>query len=99
MGFINKIFTGLVVLAMLALGILFAIQNTVMVPLDLLFIVLPEKSLALWLILAMSIGGVLGMIVSWGIILKLKKDILLARVQSDHRKQEPDTVRARVTKG
>ena len=71
----NKILTAAVVLVMLALGVLFAIQNTVAVPLDLLFVVLPERSLALWLILALSFGVVLGLVVSWGIIFRIKKNI------------------------
>jgi len=78
---------------MLAVGVLFAIQNTVLVPLDLLFIVLPEKSLALWLILALSFGVIMGMLVSWGIILRLKKDVLLARSQSERYKKEMDNIR------
>lgn len=84
---------------MLAVGVLFAIQNTVLVPLDLLFIVLPERSLALWLILALSFGVVLGMVVSWGIIFRLKKDLLLARSQSARSKKELDNMRGTAVKG
>jgi lipopolysaccharide assembly protein A len=91
--FLSKLLTVAVVLVMLAVGVLFAIQNTVLVPLDLLFIVLPEKSLALWLILALSFGVIMGMLVSWGIILRLKKDVLLARSQSERYKKEMDNIR------
>ena len=86
----NKILTAAVVLVMLALGVLFAIQNTVAVPLDLLFVVLPERSLALWLILALSFGVVLGLVVSWGIIFRIKKNILIARRQAEESKKELD---------
>jgi lipopolysaccharide assembly protein A len=98
MNFLNKLITASVVLVMLAAGVLFAIQNTALVPLDLLFIVLPEKSLALWLILALSFGVVLGMVVSWGIILRLKKDVLLARNQSQRHKKELDNFRGTAVK-
>ena len=91
--FLSKLLTVAVVLVMLAVGVLFAIQNTVLVPLDLLFIVLPEKSLALWLILALSFGVIMGRLVSWGIILRLKKDVLLAKSQSERYKKEMDNIR------
>ena len=92
----NKILTAAVVLVMLALGVLFAIQNTVAVPLDLLFVVLPERSLALWLILALSFGVVLGLVVSWGIIFRIKKNILIARRQAEESKKELDDFLAAV---
>lgn len=98
MAFISKLVTSLVVLLMLALGVLFAVQNTASVPLDLLFVVFPERSLALWLILALSLGVVLGMAVSWGIIIKLKKDVLLTRSQSQRFKKELDSIRGAVVK-
>ncbi len=96
--FLSKLITASVVLLMLAVGVLFAIQNTALVPLDLLFIVLPEKSLALWLILSLSFGVVLGMVVSWGIIFRLKKDVLLARNQSERNKKELDNLRGTAVK-
>ncbi|WP_114418460.1 lipopolysaccharide assembly protein LapA domain-containing protein [Marinospirillum perlucidum] len=61
MRLIKSIFTALVVLALLLLGIWFTLRNQAQVPLDLLFIQLPENSLALWLVLSLICGALLGL--------------------------------------
>lgn len=42
-------------------GALFALQNASAVPLDLLFIQLPERTLAVWLIAFFMVGALLGL--------------------------------------
>ncbi len=69
----------LIALAMLAIGALFAVQNEAAVPLDLLVIYLPERSVALWVLLALALGGVLGMLTSLTIILRLRASLAVAR--------------------
>ena len=68
----------LIAVAMLALGAMFAVQNEATVPLDLLVIALPERSVALWVLLAFAVGGVLGMLTSLGVILRLRASLLAA---------------------
>ena len=57
---------------MLALGALFAVQNDATVPLDLLVVYLPARSVALWVLLALALGGILGLLTSLGIVLRLR---------------------------
>jgi putative membrane protein len=90
---VSKIITALIFFAMVFIGVLFAIQNTALVPLDLLFVILPERSVALWMISALAIGAALGMVVSWGIVLKLRKDRFLARRQLISCRKELNSLR------
>ncbi len=62
MKIIKSLFTLVLVLALLLLGIWFTLRNQQPIPLDLLFLKLPENSLALWLILSLIIGLVLGIL-------------------------------------
>lgn len=68
----------LLALAMLALGALFAVQNEARVPLDLLVVLLPERSVALWVLLAFAAGGVAGLLTSLGIVLRLRTSLAVA---------------------
>ena len=79
MNFLRNLVYFLVVIAMLVLGVLFAVQNTVAVPLDLLVITLAERSLALWVLLAFAVGGVIGMLTSLGMVLRLRTELMGAR--------------------
>ena len=55
----------LVALAMLAFGAMFAVENEAAVPLNLLFVILPERPVALWVLLAFAAGGLVGVLISW----------------------------------
>jgi putative membrane protein len=72
MKFLRKIMTVLIVLATLAVGVLFALQNKAPVPLDLLVYTFEPRSLALWVLAAFALGGVLGMVMSSGILLRMR---------------------------
>ena len=54
----------LILLAGLALGVLFALQNTQAVPLDLLIYTFSPRSLALWVLSAFALGGIAGLLMS-----------------------------------
>ena len=62
MRLIKSLFTFFLVIALLLLGIWFTLRNQAQVPLDLLFIQLPDNSLALWLILSLIAGALVGLI-------------------------------------
>jgi uncharacterized membrane protein YciS (DUF1049 family) len=72
MTILRSILLFLTAIAMLALGAMFAVQNDVAVPLDLLLFALPERSLALWVLLAFALGGVIGMLTSLGVTWRLR---------------------------
>ena len=78
MKLIRNLLYFLLAVAMLALGAMFAVQNEATVPLDLLVVALPERSVALWVLLAFAAGGVLGMLTSLGVILKLRTGLMAA---------------------
>ncbi len=72
MNFLKNTLLLLVLLTTLILGTLFAVQNTATVPLDLLFHYFAERSVALWVLLAFALGGVLGMLTNIGLVLRLR---------------------------
>ena len=78
MKFIRNLLTFVLICAVLILGMMFAGQNTATVPLDLLIVYLPERSVALWVVLAFTLGGVIGMLTSVGLVLRLRASLLQA---------------------
>ena len=61
---LRNLLTILFVVAMIGVGVLFALQNEVAVPLDILVYQFEPRSLALWLLVALAIGGLLGLLIS-----------------------------------
>jgi uncharacterized membrane protein YciS (DUF1049 family) len=90
---LRRLIVVLVVLAMLAAGVLFAVQNPEPVALDLLVIDLAPRSLALWLLATLALGGLLGLLASSIIILRLRGNLLLARRKLENCKVELDRLR------
>ena len=84
---LRKLLTVLIILATLVVGVLFALQNTIRVPLDLLVYSFGAQSLALWVLLAFVLGGVLGMIISSIILVRTR-----ASLKSATRKLEKNRV-------
>ena len=66
MNLIRKLLILFVVLVTVVAGALFALQNTALVPLDLLVYTFEAQSLALWVLSAFATGGVLGIDVEGG---------------------------------
>jgi len=94
MNILKKLLYFTLALAMLALGALFAVQNTASVPLDLLVVYLPERSVALWVLLAFACGGVLGMLFSIGLVVRLRASLLKARRELARRQSAPGAAAA-----
>ena len=76
----NLLYIALVV-AMAAVGVLFALQNEMPVPLDLLVVSFEPRSLALWLLIAFAIGGLLGMLMSSALVLRTRTALSSANRQ------------------
>ena len=57
------------------MGILFALQNKMPVPLDVLVYTFEPQSLALWVLGAFALGGIAGMLVSSALLLRLRTSL------------------------
>jgi len=90
MKLLRNILTVLIMLATIAVGVLFALQNKMPVPLDLLVYTFEPRSLALWVLSALALGGVLGMVVSSAILLRLRASLGSARRQLAKARAEVD---------
>jgi putative membrane protein len=82
------------VAVVLVYGVLFSVQNTAQVPLDLLFLQLPEMRLALWIVLAFMVGGLIGIAVSTVGLIRLKSDLVSMRRKLKRSEKELNTLRA-----
>jgi len=81
MKFLRNLLTVLIVLATIGVGVLFALQNKMPVPLDLLVYTFEPSSLALWILSAFAVGGVLGMLASSLIVVRLRTSLASSRRQ------------------
>ena len=72
---LRKLLTVVVVLAALGVGMLFALQNKTPVPLDLLVYTFEPRSLALWVLSAFAVGGILGMLACSVILLRQRASL------------------------
>jgi uncharacterized membrane protein YciS (DUF1049 family) len=75
MKFLRKLLTAVVVLAAVAVGMLFALQNKTEVPLDVLVYTFQPRSLALWVLCAFAVGGILGMLACSAIMLRQRASL------------------------
>ncbi len=65
-----------------ALGGLFTVQNTEKVPLDLLVVQLPPQAIAIWILLAMAVGILLGLLS--GTLLLIGRSAELRRLRKQY---------------
>lgn len=93
MKFLRNLLTVVIILAMVAVGVLFALQNKVPVALDLLVYTFPEQSLALWILLALALGGILGMLASSLILLRMRTSLASTKRQLEKSKVEASQLR------
>jgi len=90
---LRKLLTIVVVLSTLLASVLFALQNEVPVPLNVLVYTFEPQSLALWVLVAFAIGGALGMIVSSVILVRTRASLGAIRRQLDRAQQELQSLR------
>ncbi|CAA0082774.1 lipopolysaccharide assembly protein LapA domain-containing protein [Zhongshania aliphaticivorans] len=79
MRLIRSILVLLLLLLVLAVGLLFTIQNDVLVPLNVLVAELPAQRLSTWIILSFFLGGLAGLVASTVVILRLQASRLRLR--------------------
>ena len=94
MSFIRNLLALALALAMAGAGVLFALQNADPVPLDILIMSLPPRSIALWVLGALALGGILGMAFSSLAIFRLRTRLSAARRQVSNAQTELDRLRA-----
>jgi putative membrane protein len=81
MKLLRNILLLLFVLVILSVGVLFAIENTATVPLNLLVFHFEAHSIALWVLLAFALGGVLGILANIGVVWRLRARLLRSNRQ------------------
>ena len=74
-------------------GALFAVQNTQPVPLDLLFVQLEDRAVALWILLAFGLGCFFGIAAGTGLILRQRGRLSRSRRQMAQLEVELDRLR------
>jgi putative membrane protein len=94
---LRKILTAVILIAAVALGVLFALQNKEAVPLDLLFFSFAPRSLALWLLVAFALGGLAGLLVSSFYLLRSRAALGTSRRQLARAQAELQQLRAAAT--
>jgi putative membrane protein len=94
MKLLRKLLTVLTVLVTLVVGVLFALRNSLPVSLDLLVYTFGPQSIALWILVAFALGGLLGMIVSAAILVRTRAALGLCRRQLDRTRTELSKLRS-----
>ncbi|WP_372864859.1 LapA family protein [Spongiibacter sp.] len=72
MQILKSILVLLLLLAVVLFGLLFSLENTALVPLNILVAELPEQRISTWLILSFLVGGVCGMLSASLLVLRLQ---------------------------
>lgn len=94
MKFLGTLISIIVVVATAGVGVLFALQNKTPVPLDMLVYTFEPRSLALWVLAAFALGGMLGMLLSSGLILRKRAALAASNRQLERARAELDKLRA-----
>lgn len=93
MGLIKRLAGYVLLVCALVFGVLFSIQNTARVPLDLLFVRINDGSVAAWVIWAFVCGGLVGVIVSAVALFTMKSRVSLLLRRVDKLNRELDSLR------
>ncbi|GHC14809.1 hypothetical protein GCM10010082_01330 [Kushneria pakistanensis] len=93
MRWLKGVVLAVVTLIVLLLGMLFAVRNQQTVPLDVIWAELPAASLSLWLLSALVVGVLLGMVAMSGLYLRLRTTLMRARHDNQQQRKELDRLR------
>ncbi|MEQ5802335.1 LapA family protein [Halomonas sp. H10-9-1] len=94
MRWLKGLILAIILLAVLLVGILFAVNNREALPLNLIWIELPPASLSVWLLASLAAGVMLGMLAMSGVYLRLRA--LLTRAQRHNQQQRKELDKLRV---
>jgi len=84
---------GLLCLLFLFVGVMFTINNTQTVTVDLVLLQLPEASLSFWLVATFILGGLLGMAISVISVFLLRTRLRAERRRVSNAQKELDQLR------
>jgi len=90
---LKTLLTLMLLAAVTLVGVMFALQNTVDVPLDLLVFQLPAQPISLWLLAALAVGVIMGLLAGTVITLRLWARLGVLRRQKDRLSTEIDRLR------
>ena len=93
MNWLRFVILAICISGMSLLGALLAIQNPQVVPLDLLFVTFRPRSIALWVLPALVVGALLGMVLSGLVALRLKARLVRTRRKLEAVQVEVDQLR------
>ena len=93
MKLLRKILYILIFLFTLGVGVFFAQQNKMPVPLDLLVYTFEPKSLALWVLGAFALGGICGLLMSSALMVRQRATIGATNRQLAKARTEVDKLR------
>lgn len=93
MALLRVLLSLLVVGTAIILGALFTLQNTDLVPLDLLIVQLSERAVALWLLLFFATGCLVGLL--GGVWVTVRQRARFGRLRRQHTKLELEVDRLR----
>lgn len=93
MATLRFILSVIIIAAFLVAGALFAIQNTTLVPLDLLLIQFAPRTLSLWLLLALAAGCLLGVLAASFLMISLRAKLAVLRREKNRLATEVDRLR------
>ena len=79
-------------------GMLFTSENTTQVALNLVFWEFGPANMSLWIMLAFILGGLLGLIVSLLLLMKLRTHLIRAEKRADLFEKEVTALRANAVK-
>ncbi|MGJ8513636.1 lipopolysaccharide assembly protein LapA domain-containing protein [Carnimonas bestiolae] len=95
MRWLKTLVLAIIAIVVALLGILFSIRNQQEIPLDIIWAKLPEASLALWLLLSLVVGVILGMLAMTGMYVRLRtrlagarKDVKVKQAEIDQLKKQ-----------
>lgn len=93
MALLGKLLGVGVLLAAIAIGALFALQNTQPIAIDLLVTTLPERSAGIWLLCSLGLGVLLGFASGSAIIFNQRARLAAVRRHRDRLNIEVDRLR------
>ncbi len=90
---IKNILAAVFAIVLIFLGVLLTVNNQQLVAVDLVFVQIPEASLARWLILSFLMGAVLSLILSFFAVMAINMRLRSARKQLNDSNKELDRLR------
>jgi lipopolysaccharide assembly protein A len=93
MRWLKGLILAIILLAVLLVGILFAVNNQQTLPLNLIWLELPAASLSVWLLASLTVGVLLGMLAMIGVYLRLRTRLTRAQRHNQQQRKELDRLR------